>query len=356
MPFMGQWRRPWRDLRARFLYVATAIGLVSFVGATADQVGHSTWNAVYCGALGLISVPALWCSARCGIDVSETGVRVTRLLGRDVVPWSELAAVEVAKFDVVPEIVLRHPSGTQLRTSVYRDCPRIRWVVWLYPDNFDRLVADLRRMHRQHRPKDTTPARRPRPGTDDHAHATHVSQDGGSQQVVPVADRRARAVRSGLAMFLFGLLAVGSVSLPAATYWAWLERGRQLVVHGHHGTMTLDSCTVVPPTQRKRWWTCHGRFQSDDRRLVIDRVEVTLDQSPGDPVEGWVLDAHSTKLTLTVAQAPAGFRIAAMAVTVAIWTLGTAGVVYLSVRTARAAASPPSSRRKRPRTRSGNHG
>jgi len=95
--------------------------------------------------------------------VSGSGARVIRFFGSDVVPWDQLAAVEVTSDDVLrggayptpitghPQIMFRTTSGTVIRTEVYRGITGRRNDLWLRPNTFDRLVASLRDVHKQNR-------------------------------------------------------------------------------------------------------------------------------------------------------------------------------------------------------------
>lgn len=113
-------------------------------------------------ALGGALLLLLWRHARCGIYVSGSGVRVIRFFGSDVVPWDQLAAVEVSSDDLAwvgahptisghPQIVLRTTSGAFIPTEVYRGITGRRNDNWLRPSTFDRLVARLRELHKRER-------------------------------------------------------------------------------------------------------------------------------------------------------------------------------------------------------------
>lgn len=119
----------------------------------------SGWPTALAGILCVAGLLLLWRHARCGIYVSDSGVRVIRFFGSDVVPWDQLAAVEVSSDDVVragahptisgpPQLVLRTTAGADIPTEMYRGITRRRNDFWLRPSRFDRLVAKVRELHK----------------------------------------------------------------------------------------------------------------------------------------------------------------------------------------------------------------
>lgn len=87
---------------------------------------------------------------RAGIDVSITGIRITRLLRREVVRWEQIEAIAVSDTPH-PQIVVYRTSSSPIMTGLYRDFPGARFEVWLRPKPFDRLVTRLQQMHGQTR-------------------------------------------------------------------------------------------------------------------------------------------------------------------------------------------------------------
>jgi hypothetical protein len=107
------------------------------------------WSAWWFGALGGVMVFLFWRYARTGIYVSGHGVRAARFFGSDVLPWGQLAAIEVSNSGEDTEMVLRAASGAVIHTEVYRGFTGRRNDHWLRPKTFDRLVARLRELHKQ---------------------------------------------------------------------------------------------------------------------------------------------------------------------------------------------------------------
>ncbi len=133
--------------------ILLALGVVAIV--------PSGWWAAPFGALYCAVLLLLWRHVRRGIYVSGSGIRVIRFFGSDVVPWDQLAAVEVSSDDVLrggayptaitehPQIMFRTTSGAFIRTEVYRGITWRRNDLWLRVNTFDRLVTKLRALHKQ---------------------------------------------------------------------------------------------------------------------------------------------------------------------------------------------------------------
>lgn len=145
---MRQWQRPWRDIRAILYYPTLAVIVLQLVITVATRRQSAVTDAAY-------SVPVLfvvWRFMHAGIDVSDTGIRVTRFFGSEVVPWEQLDRIEVSADEAGhSQIVLRTTSGAEVETRVYRGYPWSNGAVWLRPNNFERLVGRLRELHNQAR-------------------------------------------------------------------------------------------------------------------------------------------------------------------------------------------------------------
>ncbi|MET7403420.1 hypothetical protein ABZS66_59105 [Dactylosporangium sp. NPDC005572] len=103
---------------------------------------------------------------------------------------------------------------------------------------------------------------------------------------------------AAVGMFLLRLvpnLFVAAVAtLPAFGAWVYFDSDREYA-RGVHGMMTVRTCEKAAEQ-----WRCDGPFLADDGRLAVDRVEVMLDDRPGEVVEGWVRGADEDQLRPTV--------------------------------------------------------
>lgn len=115
------------------------------------------WSAWWFGAFGGVLLFLFFRYARAGIYVSGHGVRAARLFGSEVLPWGQLAGIEVRDSGEETELVLRTASGAVIHTEVYRGFTGRRNDNWLRPTKFDRLVARLRELHEQQQDRQDSP-------------------------------------------------------------------------------------------------------------------------------------------------------------------------------------------------------
>jgi hypothetical protein len=93
-----------------------------------------------------------------------------------------------------------------------------------------------------------------------------------------------------VAGLLWSLLAAPFAALFLYLVWD----AHQLGVNARHGTMVVRSCEAQDdpaylPTR------CVGRFESDDRSLLLDTITGYYERPPGEVVAGWV-DVRDTTL------------------------------------------------------------
>lgn len=154
---MRRWKRPLWEERTIIGYVSMLILLVILVVMFVSE----RWSIWWFEALGAIGLLLLRRHVRSGIYVNGSGVRVIRFYSSEILPWDQLAAVEVRSDDLIgrrahptvsghPQILLRTTSGAIIPTKVYRGNTGRRNDFWLRPKTVDRLVARLRELHQQY--------------------------------------------------------------------------------------------------------------------------------------------------------------------------------------------------------------
>jgi len=130
------------------------------------------------------------------------------------------------------------------------------------------------------------------------------------------ADWLDRTIFGGCAVFAAGLLALAT--MPAVD---GIDAARAATT-GSHGTMTIGRCTKdYPHGEREVWaggWDCDGSFRSDDGRIAIATVKISLyaRHQPGPqvsgrvsgPAAGWMTEDgdYSWLLTLPITVALVG--------------------------------------------------
>jgi hypothetical protein len=107
-------------------------------------------GTVVAWAVAILAVVMIWRQIRLGVYVGSPGIKVIRYIRTIVVPWTDVAAVEVLE-TANPELAIQTRSGEPVRTGIYRG-HLSRWgAIVLSPKSFQRMVDALRDAHERHR-------------------------------------------------------------------------------------------------------------------------------------------------------------------------------------------------------------